>query len=137
MQAHSLGGGQDAVSSLQLTAIADPALDSLTVSDYGSAPGQRVTVTITARNVGLSQAEGMSVPVYEDQVGSGTLHQTIPLTVSLEFGDLLKGASKSEVLRAINDVAGGAAIFSPAIARRMMTYFSHFNTAPLNTPFLN
>jgi DNA-binding NarL/FixJ family response regulator len=28
------------------------------------------------------------------------------------------------MLRAIRDVAGGAAIFSPAIARRMMTYFS-------------
>jgi DNA-binding NarL/FixJ family response regulator len=39
-------------------------------------------------------------------------------------GYLLKGASKSEVLRAIHDVAGGAAIFSPAIARRMMNYFN-------------
>jgi DNA-binding NarL/FixJ family response regulator len=39
-------------------------------------------------------------------------------------GYLLKGASKNEMLRAIRDVAGGAAIFSPAIARRMMTYFS-------------
>jgi DNA-binding NarL/FixJ family response regulator len=39
-------------------------------------------------------------------------------------GYLLKGASKNEMLRAIRDVAGGAAIFSPAIARRMMNYFS-------------
>ncbi|MCB8945284.1 MAG: response regulator transcription factor [Ardenticatenaceae bacterium] len=39
-------------------------------------------------------------------------------------GYLLKGASKSEILRAIRDVAAGAAIFSPAIANRMMTYFS-------------
>jgi len=39
-------------------------------------------------------------------------------------GYLLKGASKSEMLRAIRDVAAGAAIFSPAIAGRMMTYFS-------------
>jgi DNA-binding NarL/FixJ family response regulator len=39
-------------------------------------------------------------------------------------GYLLKGASKSEMLRAIRDVAGGAAIFSPAIARRMMNYFN-------------
>ena len=36
----------------------------------------------------------------------------------------LKGASKSEILRAIRDVAAGAAIFSPAIATRMMNYFS-------------
>ena len=40
-------------------------------------------------------------------------------------GYLLKGAAKSEVLRAIRDVAAGAAIFSPAIASRMMTYFGH------------
>ncbi|MCB9430358.1 MAG: response regulator transcription factor [Ardenticatenaceae bacterium] len=39
-------------------------------------------------------------------------------------GYLLKGASKSEILRAIQDVAAGAAIFSSAIASRMMTYFS-------------
>ena len=39
-------------------------------------------------------------------------------------GYLLKGAAKSEVLRAIRDVAAGAAIFSPAIASRMMIYFS-------------
>ena len=39
-------------------------------------------------------------------------------------GYLLKGASKSEMIRAIRDVANGAAIFSPAIARRMMNYFS-------------
>ncbi len=39
-------------------------------------------------------------------------------------GYLLKGAAKSEILRAIRDVAAGAAIFSPAIAGRMMTYFS-------------
>lgn len=39
-------------------------------------------------------------------------------------GYLLKGATKSVMLRAIRDVAAGAAIFSPAIARRMMIYFS-------------
>ncbi|MDX1413352.1 MAG: response regulator transcription factor [Candidatus Promineifilaceae bacterium] len=38
-------------------------------------------------------------------------------------GYLLKGASKREILRAIRDVAGGAAIFSPAIAGRMIDYF--------------
>lgn len=45
-------------------------------------------------------------------------------------GYLLKGASKSEVLRAIRDVAGGAAIFSPAIARRMMNYFNKIQKQP-------
>jgi DNA-binding NarL/FixJ family response regulator len=38
-------------------------------------------------------------------------------------GFLLKGASKSEIVRAIRDVAAGAAIFSPAIAGRMISYF--------------
>jgi len=45
-------------------------------------------------------------------------------------GYLLKGASKSEMLRAIRDVAGGAAIFSPAIARRMTSYFQHISDQP-------
>lgn len=45
-------------------------------------------------------------------------------------GYLLKGASRSEMLRAIRDVAGGAAIFSPAIARRMMNYFNKIRKQP-------
>ena len=45
-------------------------------------------------------------------------------------GYLLKGASRSEMLRAIRDVAGGAAIFSPAIARRMMGYFKQIRKQP-------
>lgn len=45
-------------------------------------------------------------------------------------GYLLKGASKNEMLRAIRDVAGGAAIFSPAIARRMMSYFQQIQRQP-------
>lgn len=43
-------------------------------------------------------------------------------------GYLLKGASKSEILRAIRDVAAGAAIFSPGIASRMMSYFGHLRS---------
>jgi len=45
-------------------------------------------------------------------------------------GYLLKGASKKEVLRAIRDVSSGAAIFSPAIARRMMSYFNQIRNRP-------
>ena len=45
-------------------------------------------------------------------------------------GYLLKGASKSEMLRAIHDVANGAAIFSPIIARRMMGYFTQIEAQP-------
>jgi DNA-binding NarL/FixJ family response regulator len=45
-------------------------------------------------------------------------------------GYLLKGASKKEMLRAIRDVASGAAIFSPAIARRMMGYFNQIRKQP-------
>lgn len=39
-------------------------------------------------------------------------------------GYLLKGALKAEILRAIQDVASGEAIFGPAIARRLMQYCS-------------
>lgn len=39
-------------------------------------------------------------------------------------GYLLKGAPKAEVLRSIRAVANGEAIFGPAIARRLMGYFS-------------
>jgi DNA-binding NarL/FixJ family response regulator len=39
-------------------------------------------------------------------------------------GYLLKGANHSEMLRAIHAVGSGEAIFSPAIARRMMDFFS-------------
>jgi DNA-binding NarL/FixJ family response regulator len=39
-------------------------------------------------------------------------------------GYLLKGALKAEILRAIRGVASGEAIFGPAIAKRLMTYFA-------------
>ena len=39
-------------------------------------------------------------------------------------GYLLKGALKAEIVRAIHDVASGEAIFGPAIAKRLMQYFS-------------
>ena len=44
-------------------------------------------------------------------------------------GYLLKGALKAETLRAIRAVASGEAIFSPAIARRLMSFFAR-PTAP-------
>src|SRR5207249_8676916 len=39
-------------------------------------------------------------------------------------GYLLKGAMKAELLRAVRAVASGEAIFSPAIARRLMGFFA-------------
>ena len=39
-------------------------------------------------------------------------------------GDVLKDADKDELLRAINAVADGQAIFSPAIARRLTDFFA-------------
>jgi DNA-binding NarL/FixJ family response regulator len=39
-------------------------------------------------------------------------------------GYMLKGASHAEMLAAIHSVAGGAAIFSPQIAARMVDFFS-------------
>jgi DNA-binding NarL/FixJ family response regulator len=39
-------------------------------------------------------------------------------------GYLLKGALKSEILRAIRSVSSGEAIFGPSIAKRLMHYFA-------------
>jgi DNA-binding NarL/FixJ family response regulator len=39
-------------------------------------------------------------------------------------GYLLKGALKAEILRAIRGVSSGEAIFGPAVARRLMQFFS-------------
>ena len=39
-------------------------------------------------------------------------------------GYLLKGADRAEIVRAIRAVARGEAIFGPAVARRLMTYFA-------------
>jgi DNA-binding NarL/FixJ family response regulator len=39
-------------------------------------------------------------------------------------GYLLKGTLKAEILRAIQGVASGEAIFGPAVARRLMQYFA-------------
>lgn len=46
-------------------------------------------------------------------------------------GYILKGAPKADVLRAIWAVAAGEAIFSPAIARRLMGFFAAPRTAAL------
>jgi len=40
-------------------------------------------------------------------------------------GYLLKGAEPEATLRAIRTVAGGEAIFSPSVARRVMYFFAH------------
>ena len=45
-------------------------------------------------------------------------------------GYLLKGADRSEVGRAINAVCSGEAIFSPAIAQRLMQYFATIAPQP-------
>jgi DNA-binding NarL/FixJ family response regulator len=44
-------------------------------------------------------------------------------------GYLLKGAKYDEILRAVRAVANGEAIFSPAIANRMMEYFADMRPA--------
>ncbi len=48
-------------------------------------------------------------------------------------GYILKGADQAEVLRAIRAVASGEALFGPAIAKRMMNYFSA--APPEQNPF--
>ncbi len=43
-------------------------------------------------------------------------------------GYLLKGSEQDEVMRAIRSIAAGEAIFGPAIARRLIGYFSSAST---------
>ena len=45
-------------------------------------------------------------------------------------GYVLKGATHAEMLRAIRAVASGEAIFSPAIAARLMDYFANIRPHP-------
>ena len=51
-------------------------------------------------------------------------------------GYILKGADKAEVLRTVQAVAGGEALFGPAIARRLTAFFqSASNQGTVLTPF--
>ncbi len=50
-------------------------------------------------------------------------------------GYLLKGAKYDEMLRAIRAVGGGEAIFSPAIAARLMDYFTSFRQPTIPQAF--
>ncbi|MBI3360645.1 MAG: response regulator transcription factor, partial [Chloroflexi bacterium] len=54
-------------------------------------------------------------------------------------GYVIKGASHAEMLRAIRAVAGGEAIFSPAVAVRLMDFFANMRPAlpPLVFPELS
>lgn len=45
-------------------------------------------------------------------------------------GYVLKGAHHEDILLAIRAVAGGQAVFGPAIAARMMTFFQNLNATP-------
>lgn len=51
-------------------------------------------------------------------------------------GYILKGAPKQELLRAIRAVASGEAIFSPAIARRLMGFFASVQPVTPSLPGL-
>ena len=51
-------------------------------------------------------------------------------------GYILKGADKVEVLRTVTAVAEGQALFGPAIAGRLTTFFQHgFGAEPTVPPF--
>jgi DNA-binding NarL/FixJ family response regulator len=52
-------------------------------------------------------------------------------------GYLLKGAERGEVLRAIQDVADGEAIFSPMIAQRLTAPWRHWRRSRGPRPSAN
>jgi DNA-binding NarL/FixJ family response regulator len=47
-------------------------------------------------------------------------------------GYLLKGSDQEEIVRAVRAVSSGEAIFGPAIATRLMTYFASSRDGPLH-----
>lgn len=49
-------------------------------------------------------------------------------------GYILKGADKAEVLKTIRAVAGGEALFGPAIAQRLMNFFGALGPTPPAAP---
>ena len=51
------------------------------------------------------------------------------------YGYLLKGALKSEIVRAIHNAAAGEAIFGPAIAKKLMQYFNTAHAAQQSEAF--
>jgi DNA-binding NarL/FixJ family response regulator len=51
-------------------------------------------------------------------------------------GYILKGADKSEVFKTLRAVAQGEALFGPAIAHRLMTFFNALAPAPTSAPSL-
>lgn len=51
------------------------------------------------------------------------------------YGYLDKGASRAELLGAVRCVAGGGAVFSPAVAERLSRYFSALHTVPAGRAF--
>src|SRR5262249_32836903 len=63
------------------------------------------------------------VTLFEDD------HSGFAATRAGARGYVLKGASHAEMLRAIRAVGGGEAIFSPAIATRLMDYFANIRPA--------
>jgi len=52
-------------------------------------------------------------------------------------GYILKGADKTEVFKTLRAVAQGEALFGPAIAHRLMTFFSALGPAPTSAPPLS
>ena len=50
-------------------------------------------------------------------------------------GYILKGADQAEILRAIQAVASGEALFSPAIAKRLMNFFAVFKPSTSSPAF--
>jgi DNA-binding NarL/FixJ family response regulator len=52
-------------------------------------------------------------------------------------GYLLKGATRSEILRSVHAVAGGEAIFGASVAQRMIQYFGAAESQPSPGEFAN
>jgi DNA-binding NarL/FixJ family response regulator len=75
----------------------------------------------------LNQQPGLGIVMVTMLEDDGSLFAAMRAGVR---GYVLKGAHPDDMLQAIRAVAGGQAIFGPAIAARMMTFFQSLDAAP-------
>jgi hypothetical protein len=84
----TLSAGDNAVESLVLTALPDPALDPELVLSRQHAPaGASVVMTATLRNVGRGPATGLTVKLYAGTAANKTLIKAQPIAGELAFNE--------------------------------------------------
>jgi DNA-binding NarL/FixJ family response regulator len=120
--------GEEAVRALRkLDPPANVVLMDLQLSDRSA-----IEATRTITSVG---ALGMTTPRVLVVSASGEDDAVVAALRAGAHGYLVKRASQDELLRAIETVADGGAVFSPMVACRLSTYFSAVHGLPSRAAF--